>query len=108
VFASTFWNPAGKDGLAFGATELFLENLLSVAVAGAYAAGVSFVLLKVIDKVMGLRPDPEIEHEGLDGALHGEEAYAMAGIGMRSVPEEEEAPVGEASPALMTSEGAAE
>ncbi len=104
VFASPYWNPAGKDGLAFGGVSLFLENLLGVVVAGAYAAGVSFVLLKAIDKVMGLRPLPEVEHDGLDGALHGEEAYAMAGIGMRSVSarEEEEAEE-EASPALAAS-----
>ncbi len=99
VFASTFWNPAAKDGLAFGGAELFLENLLSVAVAGLYAAGMSLVLLKVIDRVMGLRPDAEIEHEGLDGALHGEEAYSMAGIGMRSAPDEEE-PAEESVPVL--------
>jgi Amt family ammonium transporter len=93
VFASTYWNPAGQDGLAFGGVSLFVENLLSVVVAGLYAAGVSFVLLKAIDRVMGLRPDPEAEHDGLDGALHGEEAYATAGIGMRPVPEDEPTPV---------------
>lgn len=94
VVASTYWNPAGGDGLAFGGVRLFFENLLGVAVAGTYAALVSFGLLKAIDRVMGLRLEPELEHEGLDTALHGEEAYAMAGIGMRAVQEERErAPV---------------
>jgi Amt family ammonium transporter len=101
VFASVVWNPAGKDGLAYGGVSLFLENLLGVVVAGAYAAGVSFVLLKAIDKVMGLRPDAELEHDGLDGAMHGEEAYATAGIGMRAVREEEEEP--EQAPQLASS-----
>jgi Amt family ammonium transporter len=32
----------------------------------------SFVLLKVIDLVMGLRVDSDSEREGLDLALHGE------------------------------------
>ncbi|UJR85319.1 ammonium transporter [Sandaracinus amylolyticus] len=90
VLASTVWNSAGQDGLAFGNTGLFIENLLSVVVAGVYAAGVSFVLLKIIDKVMGLRPAAEMEQEGLDITLHGEEAYATAGIGMRPAPEEVE------------------
>ena len=96
VFASKAWNPAGQDGLAFGGVALFLENLLSVVVAGAYAAIASFLLLKLVDRLVGLRPDPEIEHEGLDISLHGEEAYATAGVSMRPVfergdPEEEPA-----------------
>jgi Amt family ammonium transporter len=33
---------------------------------------VSFVLLKLIDLVMGLRVDRDAEREGLDLALHGE------------------------------------
>ena len=33
------------------------------------------MLLQGIDLVIGLRIDAEIEHDGLDGALHGESAY---------------------------------
>jgi len=36
---------------------------------------VTFVLLKALDLVMGLRVDAESEHDGLDGVLHGESAY---------------------------------
>ena len=99
VIASTAWNPAGQDGLLFGGVSLFLENILSVLVAGLYAAGVSFVLLKAIDRVMGLRPDAEIEHEGLDVAMHGEEAYATVGGTMRPVIEREHAMDAELEPA---------
>ncbi len=91
VVASKYWNPAGGDGLLAGGVDTFLECLLAVLVAGAYAAIVSLALLKVIDRVMGLRPDPEIEYEGLDVALHGEEAYAMAGATMRPATDEEQA-----------------
>ena len=97
VVASKAWNPAGQDGLAFGGVALFLENLLSVVVAGAYAAIASFVLLKLVDRLVGLRPDPEIEHEGLDISLHGEEAYATAGVSMRPVFERDDL---EGSPAV--------
>ena len=38
----------------------------------AYCAVASFILLKVVDKVIGLRVDEEQEREGLDIALHGE------------------------------------
>jgi Amt family ammonium transporter len=99
VVASKAWNPAGQDGLAFGGVALFLENLLSVVVAGVYAAVASFVLLKLVDRVVGLRPDPEIEHEGLDISLHGEEAYATAGVSMRPVFEREHD--GEREPAVV-------
>ena len=38
----------------------------------AWSAVASFVLLKLIDLVMGLRVDTDSEREGLDLALHGE------------------------------------
>jgi len=37
-----------------------------------YGFVVSFILLKVIDTVIGLRVTEEQEREGLDLALHGE------------------------------------
>ncbi|MCU0895403.1 MAG: hypothetical protein MUD06_14005 [Rhodospirillales bacterium] len=37
-----------------------------------YCAVVSYVLLKIIDLVIGLRVDHETEISGLDLALHGE------------------------------------
>lgn len=36
---------------------------------------VSLILFFVIDKVFGIRVSPEVEHEGLDIAEHGERAY---------------------------------
>jgi len=36
---------------------------------------ISLILFFVIDKVFGLRVSPEVEHEGLDIAEHGERAY---------------------------------
>ena len=43
----------------------------------AYAAGVTYVLLKILDLTMGLRVNAEQEDEGLDVAEHGESAYAL-------------------------------
>ncbi|CAL8975321.1 Ammonia channel [Rhodoplanes serenus] len=37
----------------------------------------SLVLYKIVDLVVGLRPTPEAEREGLDLADHGERAYTM-------------------------------
>ncbi|MDB5362373.1 MAG: ammonium transporter, partial [Rhodospirillales bacterium] len=37
-----------------------------------YCAIASFVILKLLDVVMGLRVEEEVERDGLDLALHGE------------------------------------
>jgi ammonium transporter, Amt family len=62
-----------------GGLSLLGKQALSIAAAGAWAAVVTFVLLKVIDLTVGLRVDQEAEHEGLDGVLHGESAYGSPG-----------------------------
>jgi ammonium transporter, Amt family len=61
-----------------GGLELLGRQAIAVLAAAAWAAVVTFVLLKVLDRLLGLRVDAEIEHDGLDGALHGESAYASA------------------------------
>jgi Amt family ammonium transporter len=37
----------------------------------------SFILYKIVDVVVGLRPKAEVEREGLDLNDHGERAYTM-------------------------------
>ena len=70
VFATAALTPASVGGGALaGNLGLLGEQLLGLAAAGAYAAVVTVVLLKVIDKTVGLRVDAELEYEGLDGAL---------------------------------------
>jgi len=92
VFASAVWNsPAnpdeGTEGLLGGNTEQFIEQIIAVAAAGIYAAVVTFVLLKVLDAAMGLRVPEDIEREGLDESLHGEEGY-HAGAGGPTLTQE--------------------
>jgi Amt family ammonium transporter len=100
VLASRQWNEAGADGLLHGGVGLFFENLLGAGVTIAYAGVVSVGLLKLIDKLVGLRADPEEEHEGLDVTLHGEEAYgALDGSMMRTSAREEEAEASDPAPA---------
>ena len=85
VLASKVWNPAGQDGLIRGGTGVFVEQVIGVAAAASFAAAGTFVLLKVLDKVMGLRAQKDEELEGLDVTLHGEEAYTLAeGAGARA------------------------
>jgi ammonium transporter, Amt family len=58
-----------------GGIELASHQLIAIGAAAAWSAVVTFVLLKAIDLTVGLRVDSETEHDGLDGALHGESAY---------------------------------
>ncbi len=66
---------AAYTGGPAGGVSLLGKQLIGIGAAAAWAALVTFVLLRVIEKVIGLRVDPETEHDGLDGALHGESAY---------------------------------
>jgi Amt family ammonium transporter len=50
----------------------FLIQLKGVAVTVIYGFAVSFLILFLIDKTMGLRVSEEQEREGLDISLHGE------------------------------------
>jgi Amt family ammonium transporter len=44
----------------------------SVGITIAYTAVMTYIILKVLDMIMGLRVTEEQEREGLDIALHGE------------------------------------
>jgi Amt family ammonium transporter len=63
---------ATKGGLISGHPEQILIQLEGIAAVIVFDAIVSFIILKVIDVVIGLRVDEETEIEGLDLALHGE------------------------------------
>ncbi len=79
VFASKTWKPDGPDGLLSGNFGLFAEQLIGVGATAAYAVLVTFVLLVIIDKTMGLRVHEDAEREGLDINLHGEAGYMLGG-----------------------------
>ncbi len=75
VFATTTVNPAGFDGLLYGNPGQLVTQAIAVVVVGAYAAVVTFVLLKIIDATIGIRVSEAEEQEGLDASQHGEAAY---------------------------------
>jgi Amt family ammonium transporter len=77
VFASKIYNEAGRDGVIAGNPAQMIPQVVGILAVGAYAAIVTWVLLKLIDKIVGLRvPVPE-EREGLDSTEHGETGYAL-------------------------------
>jgi len=60
--------------LAGGMHQMW-NQLAGVAATVALAAGATFIILKLVDAVVGLRVDQEDESLGLDLSQHGERAY---------------------------------
>ena len=48
-----------------------------VLVTLVYTAVASYIILKIVDLIVGLRVSEEEESEGLDTALHGERGYII-------------------------------
>jgi Amt family ammonium transporter len=74
LIASTFQRDGAAVSLAGGGAQ-FLNQLIAVGATFALSAVVTFVLLKIIGALVGLRVDAEAEHTGLDIGEHGETAY---------------------------------
>ena len=66
----------GADGLLAGNPKQLGLQILACVVSAAYAVVLTIVILKVIDKAIGLRVTTSDEREGLDTTQHGEEGYA--------------------------------
>jgi len=77
LLAQKIINPAGNNGLLFGNISQFKVQLIGAAATIVYAIAVTFVLLKVLDALMGLRVADEDEVIGLDITQHEESAYTL-------------------------------
>jgi ammonium transporter, Amt family len=76
IFASTAINPAGANGLLYGNANQLLIQGVGVGIAAALGFGGTYVIMKVIDVLIGIRVDPKVEELGLDIAEHAERAYS--------------------------------
>jgi Amt family ammonium transporter len=79
IFASSSVNPAGADGLLLGNPGLLGKQAIAAVACAAFAAVLTFVILKAIALVAPLRVDGEDELVGLDVAIHGEVAFDFFG-----------------------------
>jgi ammonium transporter, Amt family len=77
LFATKLVNPAGNNGLFYGNGAQFGTQLIGVSATIIYAAAITFILLKILDALMGLRVDEEEEIMGLDVTQHKETAYTL-------------------------------
>ena len=76
LLATTAVNPGGSDGLLFGNSSQLGIQCLAVLVTIVYTFFVSYILLKITDKIFGLRVTEKDEISGLDLSQHDETAYA--------------------------------
>jgi Amt family ammonium transporter len=79
LWATTIVNPGGADGLFHGGAKLLLLQLIAVCSSAAYSFVLSYGLLKLVDKTMGLRVSADSENIGLDLTQHSESAYTLVG-----------------------------
>ena len=79
ALATGIFATVGATGLVMGAGGLsqFMTQIYSVLAAGAYAAVITFILVKVLDAIIGFRVSDETEQIGLDQAEHGEAGYTL-------------------------------
>jgi ammonium transporter, Amt family len=75
VLATRSVNAAGGDGLLYGNPGQLLVQGAAVVATIAFAALVTFVLLKIIGATSGIRSNEEHQSEGLDVIEHGEKGY---------------------------------
>jgi len=76
VFASrAISGTSAPAGLLEGNTDQIINQVIACAAAATLAAVGSFIILKGLDEVMGLRITQEEEIQGLDLSQHGEEGY---------------------------------
>jgi Amt family ammonium transporter len=77
LFASVAWNPDGADGLFFGNAHQFVVQAIGAGAAIAYSMVLTFLILKAIDAIIGLRAELEDEVQGLDVTDHKEVGYSL-------------------------------
>src|SRR5512137_1212493 len=74
IFATASVN--SYTGLIYGNFHQFEVQIMVAGASVGYAFIVTYILAKVVDRVMGLRVTEEEEYVGLDISQHGEKAYA--------------------------------
>jgi ammonium transporter, Amt family len=87
ILATGLINPIFKDasgnplpvGLADGNAMQIVNQLVGIGIAVLLSGAGTFLVLKIVDLVIGVRVTEEQEIAGLDTTQHGETAYAFEG-----------------------------
>jgi len=70
---------ASLDGLGLETSmgAQFVTQLIGIVAVTIWCAVLSFIILKIVDKTIGLRVSTDEETEGLDLVLHNERGYTL-------------------------------
>jgi ammonium transporter, Amt family len=82
VFASLAVNPAGAEG---GWLQVGRQGA-AAGITLAFSFGATWMILKLVDRLVGFRLPAEGEESGVDLAEHGESAYAFREHGRQAIP----------------------
>ena len=77
LFATKTINEAGGDGLFYGNPGQLGVQVVAILASWVLAFVMTFIILKVLDAIMGLRVGREDEEAGLDLSQHSENAYTL-------------------------------
>jgi ammonium transporter, Amt family len=77
LFATKAVNAAGADGLFYGHPGLFITQLKGTLVTVIWSGVMSYLILKVLDALVGLRVTEHEERIGLDLTGHREAGYTV-------------------------------
>ncbi len=75
IFASSQLGVFSGQGLDISIASQFGVQLVGVIATMLYTAVVTFVILKLVDRMVSLRVDADTEVQGLDIGLHNEQGY---------------------------------
>jgi Amt family ammonium transporter len=76
IFVSTAFGGIGyPEKVTMG--EQFTTQLIGVVATAVWSGVITWILLKLVDAIAGMRVANEEETEGLDTALHGEKGYNL-------------------------------
>jgi ammonium transporter, Amt family len=82
VFASLAVNPAGAEG---GWLQIGRQGA-AAGITLVFSFGATWMILKLVDRLIGFRLPAEAEESGVDLAEHGESAYAFREHGRQAIP----------------------
>ncbi len=77
AFSSLAVNSAGADGLVFGGVAFFGKQIAASVLVAGYALGMTWLILKVLDRFEPVRVPDDLELKGLDSEMGEEEAYVL-------------------------------
>jgi Amt family ammonium transporter len=75
VFAYVTVNAAGHNGLVAGDATFFGKQVAAALLVAAYAFGVTWLILKVLNRFEPIRVPDDMELVGLDSEMEEKQAY---------------------------------